>query len=191
MSFNSSPQLLCYWLQIHIPTLIMRPLPALATRFSSYHIRRPSLSRKDARTLAAFYQMFEAVSKHDVRASPGRTLTLRDTWTIPAGTTFGFEDRRIMQLLEQETVSMDEQAEVIGTMSFDGIEDKFTFFEVSLLPGDFIGEWKRAMSGDLATGSQMLLASLYQGRYPYEDPERIAHSGSCTVPADPRSGTEE
>jgi hypothetical protein len=51
MSFESCPKLLCYWLQIHIPALIMQPLPAtVATRFSSYHVPRPSLGRQDAET---------------------------------------------------------------------------------------------------------------------------------------------
>jgi hypothetical protein len=63
MSFTSCPTLFCYWLQIHIPTLIMQPLPgAVTTRFSSYHIWRSSLSGKDAKARAAFDRMFESVS---------------------------------------------------------------------------------------------------------------------------------
>jgi hypothetical protein len=192
ISFKSCPNLLCYWLQIHIPALIMQPLPAaVTTRFSSYHIRRPSLGRKDARTLAAFYRMLESVSTRDARTSPGRALTPRNTVSFPAGTTFDLDDGRIMKLLDQETVSEYEQAEVIGTLTFDGIEDKFTFFEVRFLPGDLIAEWRCEMSDDRAMGSLMLLASLYQRRYPYDESERIAHPGSLAVPTGRRGGTEE
>lgn len=192
MSFKSCPKLLCYWMQIHIPALIMQPLPAaFTTRFSSYYIPRPLLSRKDAKTLAAFYELFESVSKPDARTSPGRTLTPRNAVSFPAGTTFDLDEGRVVQLLEQETVSEDEQAEVIGTLTFDGIEDKFTFFEVRFLPDDLIGEWRREMSADPAMGSLMLLASLNQRRYPYEESERIAQPGSPAVRTAPRSGTEE
>lgn len=192
MSFETCPKLLCYWLQIHIPALVMQPLPgAVTTRFSSYHIPRPSLSRKDAKTLAAYYQLFESVSKRDARTSPGQTLTPRNAVDFPAGTKFGLDDGRILKLLEQETVSENEQAEVIGRLTCDGIEDKFTFFEVGLLPGDLIGEWRREMLVDRAMGSFVLLAGLYQCRYPYEESERIAKPGSPAVPTAPRSGTEE
>jgi hypothetical protein len=192
MSFKPCPKLLCYWLQIHIPALIMQPSPgAITSRFSSYHISRPSLSRKDAKILVAFYHMFESVSKRDARMSSGRTLTPRNAVSFPAGTTFDLDDVRVMKLLDQETVSEDEQAEVIGSLTFDGIEDKFTFFEVGFLPGDVIAEWRREMSVDRAMGYLMLLASLYQRRYPYEESERIAQPGSPAVLAGPRTGTEE
>ena len=42
--------------------------------------------------------------------------------------------------------------------TFDGTEHRFTFFEVRLLPGDVIDEWRREMSADRAKGSLMLLA---------------------------------
>ena len=151
MSFESCPSLLCYWLQIHIPALIMQPLPAtVATRFSSYHVPRPSLGRQDAKTLAAFYHTFESASKRDSRTSPGQALRPRNTVRFPAGTTFGLKGDRVTELLGKETVSEDEQAEVIGTLTLHGTEHKFTFFEVSLLPNDFIDEWRREMSADRA-----------------------------------------
>ncbi len=192
MSFESCRSLLCYWLQIHIPALIMQPLPAaVATRFSSYHVPRPSLGRKDAKTLATFYAMFESVSKRDARTSPGQALTPRNTVSFPAGTTFGLEGDRVMELLAKETVSEDEQAEVIGTLTLDGTEHKFAFFEVSLLPNDLIDEWRREMSADRAKGSVMLLASLYLRRYPYEESEQIAQPGAPAVTTPAPSESEE
>lgn len=173
-SFKSCPKLLCYWLQIHIPTLIMQPSPGAGTRFSSYRIRRPLLSRKDAKTLEAFDQVFESVSMCDVRTSPGQPLTPRSAVSFPAGTTFNLDDERVMELLEQETVSDREHAEVIGSMTFDGLEDRFTFFEVGLLPDELINECRRQILADRPMGAFMLLAGLYQRRYPYEESKRIA-----------------
>jgi hypothetical protein len=192
MSFESCPKLLCYWLQIHIPSLIMQPSPgAITTRFSTYWISRPSLNRKDGKTLAAFHQMFKSVSKADARTLPARALTPRSAVSFPAGTTFNLDDGRVVKLLNQETISDDELAEVVGTMSFGGVEDKFTFFEVRFLPGDFISEWRREITVDRAKGSFMLLANLYQRRYPYEESERIARPGSAAVPTAPHSRTDE
>lgn len=184
LSFESCPNLLCYWLQIHIPTLIMQPSPgALASRFSSYHVPRPLLNRKDSNVLTAFYRLLESVSKYDSRATPARSLTLRESVNFPAGTRFGLEQDRIIELLEKEELSEAEQAEIVGSLVIDDIEEKFCFFEVGLLPSELIGEWKQETMADRAMGAFVLLASLYQRRYPYEDSERVPRLGSLTVPA--------
>jgi hypothetical protein len=192
MSFESCKRLLCYWLQIHIPALIMQPLPAtVATRFSSYHVPRPSLGRQDVKTLAAFYDILESVSKHDSRTSPGRALRPRNAVRFPAGTTFGLEGDRVIELLGNKTISEDEQAEIIGTLTFNSAEQSFTFFEVTLLPNDLIDEWRREISADRAKGSLMLLAALYLRRYPYEESEQVAQPGAPVVPAPASSEGEE
>jgi len=192
MSFDSCKKLLCYWLQIHIPTLIMHPsLGAVATRLSSYHVPRPSLGRKDAKTLTAFYDMFESVSQPDYRTSPGQPLTPRNTVSFPAGTLFGVEGDRVLKLLAQETTSEDEQAEVVGTLTIEGTEHKFTFFEVTLLPREHIDEWKRKMSTDSAKGSVMLLAGLYLRRFPYEETQQAGELDAPAAPTLAPSDSEE
>jgi hypothetical protein len=170
MSFESCKGLLCYWLQIHIPALIMNPLPATSTtRFSSYHIQRPSLNWKDEKTLATFYVLFESVSKGDVRALPSQILTPRQVINFPAGTTYSLQGNQVIEFLAKEIVSEEDQAEIIGTLTLSGTEHKFTFFEVSLIPNELIEKWRCEMSGDQAKGSLMLLAILYLRRYPYEE----------------------
>lgn len=172
MSFEGCRKLLCYWLQIHIPTLVMQPQPnVFGTRFSSYHIPRPSLNRKEAKALTAFFSMFESVSQVDGRASPSRPLTPRNSVTLPAGTVFRFDSSRVLTLLGQTTVSENEQAEVVGEITIEGIEHKFTYYEVSLLPADLIQEWKHAMPIDPMKASLPIMASLYLRRYPYEERE--------------------
>ena len=193
MVFKSCRKLLCYWLQIHMPAIIMRPLPAtVSTRFSSYHVPRRSLGRKDAKALAAFYDIIESVSKRDSRSVPGQDLTPRRTITLPAGTTFGLEGDRVIELLERETVSADELAEVVGTLSYNGTEHRFTFFDIHLLPPDLINEWRREIAADQVAGSVMLLAILYHYRFPYEESEQLTDSGVADVPAPkPSAGDQE
>lgn len=170
LSFDSCQKLLCYWLQIHIPTVNLQPLPnRFATRFSSYHIPRSFFSRKEAKVLAAFYDMFESVSQHDIPASSAQPLTLRDSVSFPAGTILSFDSPGVLKLLEQTDVSEDEQAAVIGTVILDGTEHRFTFFDLSLLPRAHIEEWKREMSVDPIKAFLPLLAALYLYRYPYEE----------------------
>lgn len=168
-TFDSCPRHLCYWLQIHIAAAIVHPSPVtFATRFSSYHIPKPSLGRRDKRALAAFYRLFESVSKHDSRASAGPTQVPRETVDFPAGTVFGVEDDRVLELLGQEAVSEDELAEVIGTLILKGEKHKFTFFEVRSLPDELVDEFRRELLVDQARGHAMLIAELYVRRYPYE-----------------------
>jgi hypothetical protein len=88
-----------------------------------------------------------------------------------------------MDLLGKGSVSEYEQAEVIGTLTLNSTEHKFTFFEVSLLPNDLLDEWRGALSADRANGSLMLLAELYLRRYAYEESEKVAQPGAPSVPA--------
>jgi hypothetical protein len=170
MSFEPSRRLMCYWLQIHIPTILMYPSPpAVATRFSSYHVPRLGLSGTDAKMLATFYGLIESVAQPDQRASGSGHRTPRNAIAFAAGTTFSLECDRLVELLAKDKVSEDEQAEVLGTVTIDGTEHQFTFVEMSLLPARLIDEWKQQQFTDRARSSVALLAHLYLRRYPYED----------------------
>lgn len=171
-SFESCRMLLSYWLQIHISALIMMPPPAtFATRFSSYHIARPRLGRKDAKALLAFHRLFESVSIDDNRASPPRIMRPRTSVQFSAGDQLGVEADRILKLLEQRAVTEAEYMEIIGTLTRGDEKHEFTFVEVAALPQHLIEEWKEQMSVDRGRGYVMLLGRLYMRRYPYEEPE--------------------
>jgi len=170
LSFDSCRKLMCYWLQIHIPTLIMHPQPCIfGTRFSSYYIARPALRRKEVRALSTFYGIYESVSQLDTRVVPSQPLHPRNIVTFPAGTCIGFNSSRIMTLLGQTAVSEDEKAEIVGGVILEGKEHKFTFFEVSLLPNDLIQEWRKGICIDPAKASLQILAALYLRQHPYEE----------------------
>lgn len=171
LSFDSPRKLLCYWLQIHISALIMIPPPAtFATRFSTYHIARPQVGRKDARALTAFYDIFESVSREDPRSSPARKLTPRMTVNFVAGSEFSVQDERILSLLAKNPVTEMEFAETVATLTLDGKQHDFRFVEVAMLPHDLIEEWKQDLEADRARAYVSLVGRLYLRRYPYEEP---------------------
>jgi hypothetical protein len=169
LSFQSPRKLLCYWLQIHIPSLIMTPA-SFATRFSSYHIPRPRRGRKDERALGTFYAMFEAVSRAgDHRDIPPRSLTPRTTIVIPSGSAFRVDADRLLDLLGLSAVTESEDAEIIGRLTLNGGDHEFCFFEIRTLPIQFVQEWREALSSDPDRANVTLLAVLYSRRYPHED----------------------
>lgn len=170
LSFDSPRKLLSYWLQIHISSLVMMPPPAtFGSRFSSYHIARPRLSRKDAKALMAFYALVESVSKEDARASAPQQLTRRTTVQFPAGTGMRVSHDRILKLLEQADLTAEEYSEVVAGVSLNNNEHQFTFAEVVMLPREIIDEWKETMSVDRARSYALLIARLYLQRFPYEE----------------------
>ncbi|MDP2224188.1 hypothetical protein [Nitrosomonas sp.] len=79
--FRDCRNLASYWFQIHIPSLILQP-PITVTRFSSYHIFRDGMNRKDRRATRAFCDIFESVSQGDKRETPPKPLTPRKTFTV-------------------------------------------------------------------------------------------------------------
>ncbi|MFH1866159.1 MAG: hypothetical protein ABIK85_09775 [Candidatus Eisenbacteria bacterium] len=179
LSFESCPALLCYWLQVHIAAAILYPSPVTpATRFSSCHIRRPSPGCRNSRALTAFYGLIESVSTHDSRASVDPTQTPRETLSFPAGTTFGLDYDRVLELLEQGAASEDELEEEVGTLNLEGVEHKFTFFEVCSLPDRLVDEFRRELSVDKAKACLQLLAEMYLRRYPYEQSEQSTELGN-------------
>jgi len=170
LTFDGCRKLMCYWLQIHIPTLTLHPQPTMfGTRFSSYHIPRPDLRRKEAKALSNFYKIYEDVSQLDTRVVPSQPLQPRNSVNFPAGTYVSFNSARVMTLLGQTEVSEHEKTEIVGGVILEGKEHMFTFFEVSLLPKDLIQKWEQRISIDPAKACLPILAALYLRQHPYEE----------------------
>lgn len=177
LSFGSPRKLLGYWLQIHIPSLIMNP-PTPLTRFSSFHVYRPLLGRKDTKALALFQCKFLSVSKSDERSLPERILTPRKEIVFPKGSIIRLDKDRIIGFLENRPKSEDALAEVIGSITMNEKEHSFTLFDVSFLPEQFVASWKREISEDQGKGSAEMLAVLYMNRFPYMEPDEGNESAS-------------
>lgn len=168
--FEGCRKLLGYWLQIHIPALVMKP-PAPLTRFSSYHIARSSLGRKERKALKEFYDLFERVSVVDARAQAPRPLKLRQAITLPAGTVFHLNRDRLLHLRRSPHRYQEAEAEVIGSLEIEGESHEFTVFEFATLPPEVVDAWS-AHHGteEVEIKSDLdLLAALFLQRYPYED----------------------
>lgn len=167
LTFEGCKNLFGYWLQIHIPSLILKPATP-TTRLSSYHVVNDGMRRKQSKAARCFYRIFESVSMPDVRAEPPKTLIPRSRIAFPAGTTFWLEDARVLELLDQGNTTQGEQEEMIGALSFSGKDHEFVFFEVCMLPREFIRDWRRSLSNDPVSARLELLARLYAQRFPYE-----------------------
>jgi hypothetical protein len=171
LRFDSPRKLVGYWLQIHIASLVMRPAPTPVTRFSSLHIAKESLSRKEAKALKGFYRAFEAVSSVDERAGPPQQFTPRTSVTIPAGSTFFVHEDRILQLSQRTHLSEDDQASLVASLTVGEEDYGFTFFELMTLPPDAFEEWRCARAQDRPRAHLALVAQLYKQRLPYEEPQ--------------------
>lgn len=169
--FRDCKSLLSYWLQIHIPSLIRQP-PTPVTRFSSYHILREVLERKEYRAAKVFYGIFESASKsRDERETPAKEWRLRKTVDIPAGATFSMDDGLLGELLKQGEVSDRNDNEIVGTLSMNGTNYEFLFLEFKMLPESTIKDWRSSLSEDLVQARLHLIMEMYMQRFPYEKPE--------------------
>ena len=171
LKFGSPRKLLCYWLQVHIAALVLRPTPTPATRFSSFHIAKQNLTTKEAKVLRSFYQAFEEASGSDRRSLAPRKFTPRNGVTIPAGSTFSVEEDHLLHLLEQNSVSDNDRATTIASLKMGEGEYVFSFFELEMLPVDAVEEWRRNRVENPGHSHAVLVAQLYLQQHPYEEPQ--------------------
>jgi hypothetical protein len=169
-SFNhkNCRKLLSYWLQIHIPSLALRPYNP-TTRFSTLHLPSPGIGRRDLRAVDELYAMFEAVSVADARANPPVRLRPRTSVTIPSGTVCYLDYDRLCRLIDIEHPSEAEQSEIIGSLDIQGKLLEFTFFEFRLLPPGVVEIWiaGQAEATSRSKADLDLLAHLMLQRDPY------------------------
>lgn len=169
--FEPRPRLLGYWLQIHIPSLVMAPT-TWTTRFSSLHIGYEQSSRRARQARRHFYDIFERVSEErDTRAVSPRRLRLRQGLTIPKGTQFGMNGEVVAALLEGRGAVDIPQDACVGAMMIGESEHLFTGLDLGLLPREAIELWRQSMSADPPRAEFDLLCAMYLARFPYEEDE--------------------
>jgi len=168
--FRASRSLFCYWLQIHIPSLVLHPVLPV-TRFSSYHILRERLARQERKAARAFYDMFESVSRHgDKREMPATKLALRTSVEVPPGTTFSLDEDLLQPLLRGDEIEK-RPDEIVGTLSMNGRKHEFSFLEFSMLAQKLIKDRRKVLIEDPARARLQLLLEMYLQRFPYEESE--------------------
>ncbi|WP_304907505.1 hypothetical protein [Nitrosomonas sp.] len=175
--FRDCRNLASYWFQIHIPSLILQP-PITVTRFSSYHIFRDGMNRKDRRATRAFCDIFESVSQGDKRETPPKPLTPRKTFTFPKGTTFSLDEGLFLEFLENGEVKKRDINEEVATLTINDKEHIFTFFEFSMALGRVTAEMRKAMARDPHRARLDIVVWMYTQQFPYEESEGDLYTSS-------------
>jgi hypothetical protein len=165
--FKECSSLLDYWFQIHIPALILQP-QTVATRFSSFHVGRADLERRQARALGVFYSLFEGASNApDPRSHPPQSLALRKSHDFPAGTEFTLSEE-FAKILARDLSPADDESQFVGELTVRGMPHTFTVFDLRFVPLEVIRHCRDVARGDLGQAGFALLAAMFARRFPYE-----------------------
>ena len=168
--FRDCRNVFSYWFQIHIPSLIFQP-PTTVKRFSSYHIFRDEMNRKERRAAKVFREIFESSSQGDKRESVPKPLTPRRTFTFPKGMTFSLDEDLLLEFLEKGEVKRREINEEVATLTMNEKAQSFTFFDFSIALGGVTEEMRREMAKDPDRARLELVILMYTQRFPYKESE--------------------
>lgn len=166
--FQNNINLLCLWMQIHIPSLVMQP-PTNITRFSSYTLINPKLKRQDKNAWDLFKNTAEIGRLGDEREVPPQDLKLRKQIIFPAGTAYKFAEDILDELVRTTKAGERAPEFIVLELEMEGAMHKFTFYELELLLHQYTKKDIERITGDKTTLRSELLAGLYAQRYPYED----------------------
>lgn len=186
--FQNCRHLLDCWLQIHIPSFIMRP-PTPTTRFSSRHILKSTVNRKERRVIETFRSLFESVTlRSDPRERQPRALTLRTSLTVPRGTSFGFRDDLILDFLEKGKVDEKRKDDWVARIEINDEPHFFSIWDFSMILSWFkdkytdVGGFRKALEQNPGPTKLELVIEMYLFRFPYEnDGEAEKHPASHTT----------
>lgn len=168
--FSGRLNILEYWLQIHLPSLITYP-PATITRFSNYFIQSGRIDRETQKALKEIRSIHKVSDHQDEREIPPQPLTLRSTLNVPAGTQYWFDDDLLREFLEGGRVTGKKQEDLIAKFIFNDIKHEFSFFEFEMLVARIPLYSRNRMAENVSHARAELVLELYMQRYPYENIE--------------------
>ncbi len=171
--FRDCSNLFGYWFQIHIPSLILQP-PTTATRFSSFHIFRDSMSRKESKSAKAFRHIFESSSQDDRRTIPAKPLTPRLNFTFPSGTEFSVDESVFKEFWEHGEVVARGINDEVATLKLNNREHAFSFLDFTMVLPSLTDQWRMAMAGEADRARLELVVRMYAQRFPYEESEELS-----------------
>jgi len=172
--FHDCPSLLNYWLQIHIPSLIVYP-PTVFTRFSSYHIFRNSMNRQERKAIKVFRNIFESASQGDIRESPAQTLTPRTTVSFPAGTIYGIKKEIIEKFLKEGKAAKIDINEEVARLTINDKTYTFSFWDFTMVIPMLSNGWQEIIAEDPKAQLEMI-AIMYAQCLPYENLDNALRS---------------
>lgn len=179
--FKDCRNLLSYWFQIHIPSLILHP-PTTTSRFSSYHIFRENRNRKQRRATRAFRDIFESASQSDPREVPPKPLTLRTTLEFPKGTCLSFNKDLLREFLEGSEIAPRGMSEEVATLTINGREHSFSFFDFTMVIPNLTEELRAELVEEPDRAQLELVVRMYAQRFPYEESEDLLSEPSAPKP---------
>jgi hypothetical protein len=163
--------ILQYWLQIHIPSLIVHP-PATITRFSSYYIQNMELDGKGWAALKVLHDISGIGNKHDEREIPPQKLRRRTKLTLPEGTQFTVvDDKLLRECVDTGGVTGKHKEDVIAELTLNGIKHQFTLLDLEMLVARISKSEMQCPTDNVLTNRFAVVVEMYMQRYPYENIE--------------------
>lgn len=160
--FGGGRGLIVYWFQIHIASFVMFP-NTLTSRFSSNHIYKGGMVKREFRAANNFWDLFRAVSTDDSRSSNPKPLRRRKSFTLPAGTQWYMDEQLMQEILSGEEIAKRNDDFVVGGMEYNGIDYEFLFFEF-MQALDGMGEDEIAQLVEDPIRAQVIMLALMCGR---------------------------
>lgn len=169
---EESRNILQYWLQIHIPALVVHP-PIPMTRFSSYFLFNINMDWGAAYAWNYFDKMiFRPGGKPDSRCLPAQKLQPRKKLTIPAGTHFWCEPEYLKKFITTGEVEGGNEETIIASMEFGGKKHEFTIFDLQMLAEVTTDSERAEWPCDFAQTIPAVIIEMFWRRYPYQDSEK-------------------
>jgi hypothetical protein len=119
----------------------------------------------------AFREIFESASQGDPRDVPAEPLTPRKMVEFPKGTCFSFDEELLHEFLEGGDFTPRGMNDEVATLTINGQEHKFSFFDFEMALSNFSEESRSAMLKEPVRTRFELVARMYVQRFPYEESE--------------------
>jgi hypothetical protein len=169
--FSRDRKILQYWLQIHLPSLIMQP-PSTTTRFSSYYVRSPRIHGESAVALSVLDGICSIGNKRDEREVSPRKLTPRTSLSLPTGTSFQVVDEALLkELLENGQIASKSEEYVVAELNFNGLKHEFTCCDLEAMVASVSKSEMARLSENIIQAKLEMVIKMYLKRYPYENSE--------------------
>lgn len=157
------------WLQIHIPALVLHP-PATPTRFSSLILINPSVGSTGHFAAGGLMGVLRKAAKSDPDVEPPQPLQRDTTITIPAGTTFKFDEELIRELVVNGVLPERPYDHLVLTVHPPGSTETeaeyYSYFELRNAFQNLSDEDRETCTKSFE-GARQLIAPLVLQRYPY------------------------
>jgi hypothetical protein len=129
---------------------------------------RESGNRKQLRAAGAFRDISEFASQGDPREVSPKPLTPRTTLELPKGTCFSLEEDLFHELLEGGEIATRGMNEAVATLTINGREHTFSFFDFTMVLPSLTEESRTAMTEAPDRARLELVVRMYDRRFPYE-----------------------